>query len=191
MRRVKTLLVAASLGIALMVTTLGYTSASSAQASILSATRLMADTSNPYGGTNIDPLPATATIFTVTNGKKSINYSKNDLLKIKSSVITIFEPFVQKRQSFTVIPLDYFLGKSSISSSVRIDTVALNDYIFSEKSSNFSKAKAYIAIARFGKDIPYNQGGPLRLVYAGTSSWSKNLSAWNWSLRSIKVSKTA
>lgn len=174
-----------------MVTTLGYTSASSAQASILSATRLMADTSNPYGGTNIDPLPATATIFTVTNGKKSINYSKNDLLKIKSSVITIFEPFVQKRQSFTVIPLDYFLGKSSISSSVRIDTVALNDYIFSEKSSNFSKAKAYIAIARFGKDIPYNQGGPLRLVYAGTSSWSKNLSAWNWSLRSIKVSKTA
>jgi hypothetical protein len=191
LRRVKTLLVAASLGIALMVTTLGYTSASSAQASILSATRLMADTSNPYGGTNIDPLPATATIFTVTNGKKSINYSKNDLLKIKSSVITIFEPFVQKRQSFTVIPLDYFLGKSSISSSVRIDTVALNDYIFSEKSSNFSKAKAYIAIARFGKDIPYNQGGPLRLVYAGTSSWSKNLSAWNWSLRSIKVSKTA
>jgi len=191
LRRVKTLLVAASLGIALMVTTLGYTSASSAQASILSATRLMADTSNPYGGTNIDPLPATATIFTVTNGKKSINYSKNDLLKIKSSVITIFEPFVQKRQSFTVIPLDYFLGKSSIPSSVRIDTVALNDYIFSEKSANFSKAKAYIAIARFGKDIPYNQGGPLRLVYAGTSSWSKNLSAWNWSLRSIKVSKTA
>lgn len=191
MRRVKTLLVAASLGIALMVTTLGYTSASSAQASILSATRLMADTSNPYGGTNIDPLPATATIFTVTNGKKSINYSKKDLLKIKSSVISIFEPFVQKRQSFTVIPLDYFLGKSSIPSSAKIDTVALNDYIFSEKSANFSKAKAYIAIARFGKDIPYNQGGPLRLVYAGTSSWSKNLSAWNWSLRSIKVSKTA
>ena len=191
MKRVKNLLVAISLGIALMVTTLGHTSASSAQASILTATRLMADTSNPYGGTNIDPLPATATIFTVTNGKKSINYSKNDLLKIKSSVISIFEPFVQKRQSFTVIPLDYFLGKSGISSSVTIDTVALNDYIFSEKSANFSKAKAYIAIARFGKDIPYNQGGPLRLIYASTSSWSKNLSAWNWSLRSIKVHKTA
>ena len=191
MKRVKNLLVAISLGIALMVTTLGHTSASSAQASILTATRLMADTSNPYGGTNIDPLPATATIFTVTNGKKSINYSKNDLLKIKSSVISIFEPFVQKRQSFTVIPLDYFLGKSGISSSVTIDTVALNDYIFSEKSANFSKAKAYIAMARFGKDIPYNQGGPLRLIYAANSSWSKNLSAWNWSLRSIKVHKTA
>ncbi|TRZ56235.1 MAG: hypothetical protein D4S00_05200 [Streptomycetaceae bacterium] len=191
MRRVKILIVAGSLGIALMVATLGYVSASSAQASMLTATRLMADTSNPYGGTNIDPLPATSTIFTVTNGKKSTNYSKNDLLKIKSSVISIFEPFVQKKQSFTVIPLDYFLAKSSISASVTIDTIALNDYIFSEKSGNFSKAKAYIAIARFGKDIPYNQGGPIRLIYTGSSTWSKNLSAWNWSLRSIKVHKTA
>jgi hypothetical protein len=191
LKRVKILIVAGSLGIALMVATLGYVSASSAQASMLTATRLMADTSNPYGGTNIDPLPATATIFTVTNGKKSINYSKNDLLKIKSSVISIFEPFVQKKQSFTVIPLDYFLAKSSISASVTIDTIALNDYIFSEKSGNFSKAKAYIAIARFGKDIPYNQGGPIRLIYTGSSTWSKNLSAWNWSLRSIKVHKTA
>lgn len=191
MSRAKTLRVALSLGITLMVVTLGYGSTSSAQGLNIATSRLMADTSNPYGGTNIDPLPATATIFTVTNGKKSINYSKNDLLKIKSSIISIYEPFVQKRQSFTVIPLDYFLGKSSISSSVTIDTIALNDYIFSEKSANFSKAKAYIAIARFGKDIPYNQGGPLRLIYASTSSWSKNLSAWNWSLRSIRVQKAA
>lgn len=191
MRRAKTLLIAISLGIALMSVTIGFSSIPSAQGLTIATSRLMADTSNPYGGTNIDPLPATATIFTVTNGKKSINYSKNDLLKIKSTVISIFEPFVQKRQSFTVIPLDYFLGKSSISSSVTLDTIALNDYIFSEKSGNFSKAKAYIAIARFGKDIPYNQGGPLRLIYAGNSSWSKNLSAWNWSLRSIKVHKAA
>jgi len=190
-RRVKTLHLAATLGIALLVATLSSQAIPAATASTLAHTRLMADTSNPYGGTNIDPLPATATIFTVTNGKKSINYSKNDLLKIKSSIITIFEPFVEKKQSFTVIPLDYFLGKSAISSSVTIDTIALNDYIFSEKSGNFSKAKAYIAIARFGKDIPYNQGGPLRLVFTGSSTWSKNLSAWNWSLRSIKVHKTA
>ena len=191
MKRVKTLRIALTLGITLMAATLASTSIPSVQALSIATTRLMADTTNPYGGTNIDPLPATATIFTVTNGKKSINYSKNDLLKIKSTIISIFEPFVEKRQSFTVIPLDYFLGKSSISSSATIDTIALNDYIFSEKAGNFSKAKAYIAIARFGKDIPYNQGGPLRLIYASNSSWSKNLSAWNWSLRSIKVKKAA
>ena len=191
MIRIKTLRVALPLVITLMVATLGCISISSAQGLTIATTKIMADTSNPYGGTNIDPLPATATIFTVTNGKKSINYSKNDLLKIKSTIISIYEPFVQKRQSFTVIPLDYFLGKSGIPSSATIDTIALNDYIFSEKSANFSKAKAYIAIARFGKDIPYNQGGPLRLVYANSSTWAKSLNAWNWSLRTIKVHKTA
>lgn len=67
---------------------------------------------------------------------------------------------------------------------------SINDYIYTNKAANFSKAKAYIAFKRSGKDIPYNQGGPLRLVYSNTRSWSKNLDAWNWSLRSIKVRTT-
>lgn len=151
---------------------------------------IKADTTNPYGGTDIDPLPADATIFSVKNGTKTINYSKNDLLAIKSSKITIFEPFVGKTQTFTVIPLDYFLGRSSIFSSKKIDTIALNDYIYTNKAGNFSKAKALIAFKRFSKDIPYNQGGPLRLIYSNSSSWSKNLDAWNWSLKMIKVRST-
>jgi hypothetical protein len=169
---------------------LGVMGASSGHLTASASSFLKADTTNPYGGAAIDPLPDTAVIFSVKNGTKTINYSKIDLLAIKSSVITIFEPFVAKTQSFTVIPLDYFLGKSSISPSKRIDTIALNDYIYTNKAANFSKAKAYIAFKRFGKDIPYNQGGPLRLVYANSSSWSKNLDAWNWSLRSIKVRTT-
>lgn len=161
----------------------------STHASPVASNLIKAETANPYGGADIDPLPDNATIFTVQNGNKVINYSKIELLAIKSSIVTIYEPFVRKRQSFTVIPLDYFLGKSSIAPSKSIDTVALNDYIYSNRASNFSKAKAFIAFKRFGKDIPYNQGGPLRLIYADTSRWSKNLDAWNWSLRSIKVSK--
>ena len=166
-----------------------FTSVPFTHASPVASNLIKAETTNPYGGTIVDPLPDDATIFTVQNGNKVVNYSKNDLLAIKSSIIKIYEPFVRKRQSFTVIPLDYFLGKSSIAPSKSIDTIALNDYIYSNKVSNFSKAKALIAFKRFGKDIPYNQGGPLRLIYADTSRWSKNLDAWNWSLRTIKVSK--
>jgi hypothetical protein len=169
---------------------LGFTAASSTQLMASASSFVKADTTNPYGGANIDPLPANATIFSVVNGKKTINYSKNDLLAIKSSIITIYEPFVKKNQSFTVIPLDYFLGKSSISASKSIDTIALNDYIYTNKAGNFSKAKAFIAFKRFGKDIPYNQGGPLRLIYSNSSSWAKNLDAWNWSLKTIKVRTT-
>ena len=169
---------------------LGFIGASGSYMTASASGYLKADATNPYGGAAIDPLPDTAVIFSVKNGTKTINYSKIDLLAVKSSIITIFEPFVGKTQSFTVIPLDYFLGKSSIAVSKRIDTIALNDYIYTNKAANFSKAKAYIAFKRFGKDIPYNQGGPLRLVYANSSSWSKNLDAWNWSLRSIKVRTT-
>jgi len=173
--------------IAMIVGVMGI---SSAHITASASNYLKADATNPYGGAAIDPLPDTAIIFSVKNGAKTINYSKIDLLAIKSTVITIFEPFVGKTQRFTAIPLDYFLGKSSISPSKRIDTIALNDYIYTNKAANFSKAKAYVAFKRFGKDIPYNLGGPLRLVYANSSSWSKNLDAWNWSLRSIKVRTT-
>ena len=175
------------LAMALVVSFVAVSTGANASANL---NPIKAETTNPYGGTAVDPLPATATIFTVENAGKVIKYSKNDLLAIKSSIITIFEPFVQKKQSFTVIPLDYFLGKSSIAAGKTIDTIALNDYIYSNKAANFSKAKAFIAFKRFGKDIPYNQGGPLRLIYSNTSSWAKNLDAWNWSLRSIKVHKT-
>lgn len=176
-----------ALKIALIGLTLGFVIMPGIQSSAAPFNILKAGTTNPYGGTDIDPLPASATIFTVTNGKKSINYSKNDLLAIKSTTISIFEPFIGKRQKFTVIPLDYFLAKSSMKSSKTIDTIALNDYIFSDKVRNFRKAKAYLAIQRFGKDIPYDQGGPLRIIYANSSSWVKKLEAWNWSLRTIKV----
>ena len=173
-----------------MAIILGVTGVSSSHLTASASSFLQADAANPYGGADIDPLPDTAVIFSIKNGTKIINYSKKDILTIKSTIITIFEPFVGKTQKFTVIPLDYFLGKSSIASSKTIDTIAINDYIYTNKVANFSKAKAYIAFKRFGKDIPYNQGGPLRLVYSNTSSWSKNLDAWNWSLRSIKVRTT-
>ena len=173
-----------------MAIIVGVTGVSSSHLNASASNFLQADATNPYGGAVIDPRPDTAIIFSIKNGTKTINYSKKDLLAIKSSIITIFEPFVGKTQSFTVIPLTYFLGKSSIAASMSIDTIALNDYIYANKVANFTKAKAYIAFKRFGKDIPYNQGGPLRLVYSNTSSWSKNLDAWNWSLRSIRVRTT-
>lgn len=173
-----------------MALTLGFVIVPGNQSSAAPITVLKVEPTNPYGGTNIDPLPASATILTVTNGKKSVNYSMNDLSTIKSTVIAIYEPFLKKRQKFTVIPLDYFFARSSIKPSMTVDTMALNDYKFSEEARNFSKARAYVAIKRFGKNIPYDQGGPIRIIYANSSTWVKNLSAWNWSIRTIKAHPT-
>ena len=33
--------------------------------------------------------------------------------------------------------------------------------------------------------IPYDQGGPIRIIYPDSSRWSKFLDPWNWSLTRI------
>lgn len=148
-----------------------------------------ADPVNPYGGQAVDPLPITATIFTVTSGKIITKYSMKSLLTLKSKNISIFEPFIKKSQTFTVIPLSYFFTKNSITSTMKIDTIALNQYVYSNSAGNFTSANAYLAIKRSGKDIPYDQGGPVRIIFAKDSKFFTNLDAWNWSLSAITVKK--
>jgi hypothetical protein len=133
-----------------------------------------ADTKNPYGTSTVDPAGPNEVIFTVAKGSK-----------VKSSVINIYEPFLKKRQSFTVIPMKTFFNLVGISGNEKVFTTALNDYVYTNTATNFNAANAYIAIKRNGTDIPYDQGGPIRLVFADNSKWAKNLDAWNWSLASI------
>ena len=142
---------------------------------------------NPYGGTAVTPPAPTEVIFSIVQGGKSKNYSMNDLIKMKPKTISIYEPFVKKRQTFLAIPLSVFVKDAKISATAKLSTVALNDYIYANSVKNFIKAKAYIAINRSGKPIPYDQGGPLRIIYPADSMWAKSLDPWNWSLRSIVV----
>lgn len=154
-----------------------------------STTAIAAETKNPYGASTVDPAGPNEVIFVVSNGTKKFSYTTNSLGKMKSSVISIYEPFVKKRQKFTVIPFKTFLDSVGISGNDKVVTKALNDYVYTNKASQFIAAQAYIAIKRNGMDIPYDQGGPLRLVFADNSKWAKNLDAWNWSLASISTSK--
>lgn len=109
------------------------------------------------------------------------------LLALKSKDISIYEPFVKRTQTFTVIPLSYFFTKNSIISIMKINTIAVNDYIYSDSAGNFTSANAYLAIKRFGKAIPYDQGGPIRIIFQKDSKYFSNLDAWNWSLNAITV----
>ncbi len=150
-------------------------------------TALFAAEVNPYGGVAVKPPAPTEVIFTITNGKSIKQYSMNSLKALKPSTITIYEPFVKKEQTFTVIPISTFAKLSGISSRATLKTIALNDYSYSNTLRNFEKAKGYLAIARDGKPIPYDQGGPIRIVFAKGSIWAKFLDPWNWSLSSIEV----
>lgn len=142
---------------------------------------------NPYGISTVDPAGPNEIIFTISKGEKSAQFAMARIAKMKSRTISIYEPFLKRRQSFTVVSIKSFFDLVGIKGTDKVKTIALNDYIYTNTAAQFLSANAYIAIKRNGLDIPYDQGGPLRLVFADNSKWSKNLDAWNWSLASIRV----
>lgn len=146
-----------------------------------------ASTKNPYGTSTVDPAGPNEVIFSVSKGKNKSDFAFGRLEKMKSSVISIYEPFVKKQQKFTVIPMKAFFNLVGISGKDKVATKALNDYIYTNTAANFLAANAYIAIKRDGVAIPYDQGGPIRIIFANDSKWASNLDAWNWSLSSISV----
>lgn len=152
-----------------------------------SPTAQATDSTNPYGTSTVDPAGPNEVILTISKGGKKSEFTYARLMKMKSQTISIYEPFLKKRQTFTVIPIEKFFLLVGIKGSDKVATRALNDYVYTNTASAFIKAGALVAIKRSGKDIPYDQGGPIRLIYGDKSIWAKELDAWNWSITSITV----
>ena len=152
-----------------------------------SAPAIASSHTNPYGASTMDPPPPNSIILVLSNGPKSVSLTFKQLQALKSSSITINEPFVRKKQSFRVIPLSVLFNMVGITGTDKVATTALNAYVYTNTAANFTSALGYLAIGRDGFDIPYDQGGPIRIIFPGKSKWSKFLDPWNWSLISIKV----
>jgi len=145
-------------------------------------------TKNPYGSSvPIDPPRPNDVVLTVTNHTKVVRFSFNSLRKLGSTQVTVYEPFVKVRQTFTVVSLAKIFKSANISPTAKVSTDALNDYIYTNTAKNFTDSLGQLAIARFGGPIPYDQGGPIRIIFPDKSKLSKNLDAWNWSLNVITV----
>ncbi|MEI7541127.1 MAG: hypothetical protein WCJ89_06580 [Actinomycetes bacterium] len=142
---------------------------------------------NPYGGAKVAPPAPTETILVISKGSVKKNLSMNDLMAMKSTNLTIHEPFVKKVQSFRVIPLKAIFALAAISGKDKVQTIALNDYVYTNNATSFLSANGYLAIARGGKAIGYDQGGPIRIIFPDNSKWAKFLDPWNWSLKKISV----
>ena len=140
---------------------------------------------NPYGGVKVDPPGPSDTILTISKGKKIVRLSLNALQALKPTEISIYEPFIRARQKFTVVKLSSIFKLVDVNENDRISTVALNDYVFANTAKSFLRADGYLAIKRNGQLIPYDQGGPIRIIYPDSSRWSKYLDSWNWSLTRI------
>jgi hypothetical protein len=158
-----------------------------ALAIVVAAPAQAESTKNPYGTATIDPAAPNEVILTISKGSRRTDFAYPRLLKLKHSTISIYEPFLKRRQTFTVIQLKTLFAFVGISGKDKVVTKALNDYVFTATAADFISAQGYLAIKRDGFAIPYDQGGPIRIIYPDGSKWSKNLDAWNWSLASIGV----
>lgn len=144
-------------------------------------------TKNPYGAGFTVSNPADSEVVLTIKGTTEINYTMGQLKDMATKVITINEPFVKKVQKFNVILLKDLMKGVSIAPGANLNTVALNDYAYANTANNFFVHGAYLAVLRNGEDIPMDQGGPIRIVFADDSDYATNLDAWNWSLRTIEV----
>lgn len=154
---------------------------------ISTAPATFATDKNPYGTSTVDPAGPNEVIFTVSKGDREVGFTLARLLKMKSSTISIYEPFIKKRQTFTVVPVKNFFSMAGIAGKDKVVTTALNDYTYTNTASKFIEAGAFLAIKRNGAEISYDQGGPIRIVFSDKSKWATYLDAWNWSLASISV----
>lgn len=167
----------------------GESTAPSATASSAAASPSAGET-NPYGAAVVDPLGPDEPVLTLTGGSAGkVGLTLSQLEALGTTTVTINEPFVKKVQTFTGVPLSAVLDRGGFASSAKIDTIALNDYEYAAAAADLEGSQAIIATQRDGQPIPYDQGGPIRLVYPDGSTLSTNLDAWNWSLAEITVAK--
>lgn len=146
-----------------------------------------ASTTNPYGAGPIDPPAPNEPVLTVKGGQTALSLTLDQLNSLGDTTVTLDEPFVKKRQTFSGVALATVLAKAGIPNSATIETVALNDYRYSSAAAPMIDSLALIATKRDGAPIPYDQGGPIRLVFPDGTPLSSNLDAWNWSIASIAV----
>lgn len=144
-------------------------------------------TTNPYGTPSIDPPAPNEPVLEVNGGSTPLTLTLGQLDALGNTTITVDEPFVKKRQTFSGVLLATILAKAGIPTTARINTVAVNDYHYAGPAEPMVGSEALIATKRDGAPIPFDQGGPIRIVFPDGTPLSSVLDAWNWSLASISV----
>ncbi len=145
-------------------------------------------TENPYGADiEVDPPAPGESVLTVTGPAGEKTYSLEQIAALGPQTVTINEPFVNKKQTFTAVPMEALLAPSGLTGSQMIDTTAINEYVYSNTAESFVSGGALLAYELDGKPIPYDQGGPVRIIFADDAPGASNLDAWNWSLSSISA----
>jgi hypothetical protein len=101
--------------------------------------------------------------------------------------LQIFEPFVKQNSQFTGVAMSEIFKATGISGSDIANTIALNDYAYSNTAEKLIGSNAVLAYEQNGEAIAMDRGGPIRIIFPNGTVLSKVLDAWNWSISEIVV----
>lgn len=152
------------------------------------AVAIATDSPNPYGeAPSHPPTGLTSEVLSVIpDTAPPLELAVADVAALGASQLTINEPFVLARQTFTGAPLSTVLAKAGIPATATVETVGVDDYTFTAPAARFLESGALVAYEVDGSAIPPDQGGPLRLVYSDGSELGSDPDAWTWRLVSIQ-----
>ena len=106
-----------------------------------------------------------------------------------SEELTVVEPFVKRKMTFTGIPMDELLQRAGVDPSARnLYLHALDDYHVDLPIAGL-KAAGFLATRANGKKIPIAKGGPIRLVFSGHGKLARDEDNWVWSFDSARVKR--
>lgn len=142
---------------------------------------------NPYGGPDVDSPAPDEVVLTVRLRGTQTTFSLSQLSALPVTELQLFEPFIKQNSQFTGVAMSEIFNATSISGSDIANTIALNEYTYSNTAEKFIGSNAVIAYEQNGQPIPMDRGGPIRIIYPDGSLLAKVLDAWNWSISEIVV----
>jgi len=156
-----------------------------------------APTTAPTEPVAVKPLPApkgerVLRIQGVKDGNVSATETAVDfatLDRAASDEITIVEPFVKRKMTFSVIPMGELLQRAGVDPSAReLYMHALDDYHVDLPIAGLEDA-GFLATRLDGKKIPIAKGGPVRLLFSGNGKLARDTDNWIWSFDSARVER--
>ena len=154
-------------------------------------------TTAPTEPVAVKPLPApkgerVLRIQGVKDGNVSATETAVDfatLDRAASDEITIVEPFVKRKMTFSVIPMGELLQRAGVDPSAReLYMHALDDYHVDLPIAGLKDA-GFLATRLDGKKIPIAKGGPVRLLFSGNGKLARDTDNWIWSFDAARVKR--
>jgi hypothetical protein len=98
--------------------------------------------------------------------------------------LEVYEPFVERRVTFTgVRPRDLLALVAPGAQPGKVELLALDDYETILDGALLLSDDLLLATHADGRQIPVEEGGPIRLVFADGAPDAANTDLWIWSVR--------